>query len=440
MEELYPRIGTTLKGKWRVDGLLGVGGMATVYAATHNNGKRVAIKILHPELSRDATVRQRFVREGYAANKVGRGAVTVDDDDVTDDGAVFLVMELLEGETLEARRQRYPDGRMPVADVASAMGQVLAALVVAHGQGIVHRDLKPENIFVTHDGVVKILDFGIARLRDGSGSKSATATGAMLGTPAFLPPEQARGEWKDVDARTDLWAVGATMFDLLSGRNVHQAPTVQLLMLAAMTKDAPQLRSVAARVPPAVAMVVDRALQTSRDARWPDAAAMREALRQACPAAVEQLPPMSSRPSSGVAAVATKTELTTTYKTATSQTVAPATGSKNRRRARIAVLAVGVLGAAVFAAARLMSTAPPPAATVAAQAVPAPTAEPVTAPTASVASTPTVRPVSVADLPDVKPAAPTAPASSVRAVMKPNSPTAAPKPESAPADPFSIRR
>src|SRR6185437_15259161 len=95
-----PRIGKVLKGKWRLDAQLGAGGMATVYAATHRNGKRVAVKVLHPELSRDPVIRERFVREGYLANKVGRGAVTVDDDDVTEDGAVFLVMELLEGETL----------------------------------------------------------------------------------------------------------------------------------------------------------------------------------------------------------------------------------------------------------------------------------------------------------------------------------------------------
>jgi serine/threonine-protein kinase len=277
-----PRIGTTLKGKWSVDRVLGVGGMATVYAATHRNGKRVAIKMLHPELSRDTTVRQRFVREGYLANKVGKGAVTVDDDDVTDDGAAFIVMEMLEGETLEGRRERSLNGRLPAREVASLMDQVLDTLASAHALGVVHRDLKPENMFLTTEGVVKILDFGIARLREGSGqSKSATATGNLMGTPAYLPPEQARGRWNEVDARSDIWAVGATMFVLLTGRTVHDAETVPELLLQAMTQPAPTIRSIAPFVPEELAEVVDRALLRERDARWPDATVMRGALQDA---------------------------------------------------------------------------------------------------------------------------------------------------------------
>ncbi len=137
--------------------------MAAVYAATHRNQKRAAIKMLHPELSVDPAIRQRFLREGYVANSIGhRGAVSVNDDDVTDDGLAYLVMELLEGETIEQRWQR--KGRILSAlEALSVMDQLLDTLAAAHARGIVHRDLKPENMFLTRDGAVKILDFGIAR-------------------------------------------------------------------------------------------------------------------------------------------------------------------------------------------------------------------------------------------------------------------------------------
>jgi serine/threonine-protein kinase len=276
------RIGTMLKGKWRIDALLGAGGTAIVYAATHRNGKRVALKILRSELALAPGLRERFVREGYVANRIGRGAVAVDDDDVTDDGAAFLVMELLDGETLEARRQRSAGGRLPVAEVLGAMDQVLATLASAHAQGIVHRDLKPDNVFLTQGGVVKLLDFGIARLRDGNvADDGTTVTGMLMGTAAYMPPEQARGRWTEVDARSDLWAVGATMFTLLAGRCVHGSGTVPEVLVRAVTEPAPDLRIVAPHVPARLAAIVERALQRDKNLRWQDAISMQTALRQA---------------------------------------------------------------------------------------------------------------------------------------------------------------
>src|SRR5260221_3056621 len=219
------RVGAVLKGKLRLVSLIGVGGMAAVYAATHRNSKRVAVKILHPELSLYDQVRERFVREGYAANRVGHaGAVDILDDDVAEDGSAFLVMELLTGENLD-RRMRRKGGRLPVSEVLSLADQVLDTLEAAHSRGIIHRDIKPENVFMTREGVVKVLDFGIARIRELSSTSKATQRGAVLGTPAFMPPEQAMAIWEDVDARSDLWSVGATMFTLLTGRLVQDAAT-----------------------------------------------------------------------------------------------------------------------------------------------------------------------------------------------------------------------
>lgn len=277
------RVGSTLRDKWRIDKLLGIGGMAAVYAGAHRNGKRGAIKILHLELSQDEDSRRRFLQEGYAANRVEHpGAVSVLDDDVAEDGSVFLVMELLHGSTIDALAERQPKLRLDIGFTLTVADRLLDVLIAAHHKGIVHRDLKPENFFLTTDGTVKILDFGIARVRELQGSSSrVTRTGDAMGTPAYMPPEQALGNWNDVDARTDLWALAASMFTLITGRLVHDAPTVQQMMLAAMTKPAPPIRSVMPEVPAPVAAVIDRALSFEREKRFPDAAAMRVALRQA---------------------------------------------------------------------------------------------------------------------------------------------------------------
>jgi serine/threonine-protein kinase len=274
------RLGRVLCRKWRLDALLGVGGMAAVYAATHRNGSRVAVKILHPELLANAQARTRFLREGYVANAVGHeGAVRVLDDDTAEDGSLFLVTELLEGETLERRRRR--EGRLSEDDVLCIADQLLEVLAAAHTRGIVHRDLKPENVLVTRAGRVKVLDFGIARLRELSRASRATKSDATLGTPPYMPPEQARGLWDEVDGRADLWAVGANMFYLLTGREVHKGRTTNELLLSAMTAPAERVESVLPTIDPAVAQVVDRALAFERDERWPDAGAMREAVRRA---------------------------------------------------------------------------------------------------------------------------------------------------------------
>ncbi len=273
------RVGRSIKDKWTLDRLIGVGGMAAVYAATHRNKKQAAIKMLHPELSLDPVVRDRFLREGYASNSVGHsGAVRVDDDDVAEDGCAYIVMELLDGETVEQRWQR-KNHRLPPEEVLSLMDQLLDTLNHAHEKGIVHRDIKPENLFLTRDGAVKVLDFGIARLHELTGQVTSTQTGNTMGTPAFMAPEQARARWEDVDARTDLWAVGATMFTLLTGQFVHEGETVNETLAMAVTQPARSLATLRPDLHPALVALVDRALAYDKAERWPDAATMQEALR-----------------------------------------------------------------------------------------------------------------------------------------------------------------
>jgi class 3 adenylate cyclase/tetratricopeptide (TPR) repeat protein len=310
------RVGTRIKGKWRVDKLLGVGGMGAVYAATHRNGSRVALKILHPQLSMLGDIRARFAREGYVANAVNHpGVVRVLDDDETEDGAAFLVMELLEGETADARARRF-GGKIPVEDAITLADGLLDVLSAAHSSGIVHRDIKPENVFLTREGVVKVLDFGIARLRavtlgdeldPGAGGLDATdqpmphlrtRTGVTIGTPAFMPPEQALGRTDEVDALSDLWAVGATLFALLSGRIVHDAKTHMEVVIAAATAQAKSLGAVAPDTPKTLIDVVDKALAFKKEDRWTSARAMREAVRQAFPTHRTSVSMSSSHPSS----------------------------------------------------------------------------------------------------------------------------------------------
>src|SRR5215471_16950561 len=168
------RVGRLVGGKWRLDALIGVGGMAAVYMATHRNGSMAALKILHEDIARNGEVRERFLREAYIANKVDHaGTVRVLDDDTDEQGAPYIVMELLRGESIDRRAEK-AGGRLSVAETLEIVDQTLAVLEAAHKQAIVHRDLKPENLFWTDQGQLKVLDFGIARLREENSRRTQT--------------------------------------------------------------------------------------------------------------------------------------------------------------------------------------------------------------------------------------------------------------------------
>jgi serine/threonine-protein kinase len=313
------RVGQVLRNKFTIERVIDIGGMAAVFAATHRNGKRVAIKMLHPYIATNADVRERFLREGYAANKVEhRGAVQILDDDTLEDGAVFIVMELLEGESLEKWMARAPEGRVPAHDVLAIADQVLDVLGAFHTQKVIHRDIKPGNLFITKDGVVKVLDFGLARLRDPrAGNIAPTGAGIVLGTVAYMPPEQAQGKSDAIDARSDLFAVGAVMFQALTGKLFIKGHTAIERLMNAMKDPAPKLASVLPGVPEYLADVVDTALAYDKTKRWADANDMRQAVRIAYSALIAeaqkragnatphhaqiapQAPPMSTPPMSG---------------------------------------------------------------------------------------------------------------------------------------------
>ncbi len=276
------RVGRTLNGQWRLDSVLGVGGMAAVYRAVQPDGSAVAVKMLHPEISADAELRERFLREGYAANRIPHDGVLKVLGDAVDqaDGAAFLVMELLDGEALDARLER-KGGSLPRGEVLAIGASAADALCAAHQQGVLHRDIKPDNLFLTRDGRVKILDFGLARLAERQGQASSTREGAVLGTPAFMSPEHAMGRWSQIDARADVWSLGATLFTLLTGKNVHEGATPMDVLVAAATKPARSLAEVAPQLGAEVASVIDRAVAFRPEDRYPDMASFKLALDHA---------------------------------------------------------------------------------------------------------------------------------------------------------------
>lgn len=271
-------IGSLVAGRWRIEGLLGVGGMATVYRAVHeNNQRRVALKVLHRDLNAILELRERFFQEAYVSNQVPHpGTVKALDDGQLEDGTPFLVLEFLEGQTLE-QRWAGAENRLPWDEVARAVLALLEILEAAHGHGVIHRDIKPDNVFLCRSGEVKLLDFGIAKEMD-SKRGYTTQMGSTLGTPAFMPPEQARGHWGSVNATSDLWAVAAMMFTLLTGSFVHARRTYNEILLNAMTRPAPSIGSILPDLPAEVAAFIDRGLSFDQKDRHVDAAQMRREL------------------------------------------------------------------------------------------------------------------------------------------------------------------
>ena len=198
-------------GPYTLRAELGHGGMGVVYTAQDPRLKRqVAIKVLPPDLIRDDTAKQRFLQEAQAASALDHPNIcTIFEINETTDGQLYLVMAYYEGETLQKGIERGPLALDDAIDIATQVGQGLAE---AHGAGIVHRDIKPANLLIAKGGMIKILDFGLAKL---AGAEGVTQTGTTVGTVAYMSPEQARGE--EVDHRTDIWSVGVVLYEMMTG-------------------------------------------------------------------------------------------------------------------------------------------------------------------------------------------------------------------------------
>jgi serine/threonine protein kinase len=242
--------------------------MATVYRATRLLiGDTVAVKILHPEQLRDPQAPERFRREAQAAARLKhQNAVTIYDFGISDGGIVYLVMELVEGQSL--RWLIKEQGPLVPSAASEIMTQVCAALDEAHTQKVVHRDIKPDNIIVATSASglrVKVLDFGIARLRDMSGFGNLTQTGSVMGTPQYMSPEQCLGE--ELDGRSDIYSLGVVLYEMLAGVVPFNSPTSMAVVVQHVNSAPPPLRVLNVSISPAVEAVVMRALEKRRDAR-----------------------------------------------------------------------------------------------------------------------------------------------------------------------------
>ena len=275
-------VGVVVAGAYEITHLLGKGGMGAVWAARHLRlpGKRVAIKVLLGG-TEDAQALARFRREAEVASRIGHaGIVEVLDFNQLPDGTPYQVLEYLAGESLGARLRRGP---LPVPTALDYARQIGSALAAAHRAGVIHRDLKPENIFLCPTdagGVVaervKVLDFGISKIRGSQTVK--TQDQVLIGTPQYMAPEQASGQNASIDARTDLFALGAIVYEMLAGRPAFSGESLVGVIMNVLTGTPVPLATLAPHVTPEVTAALDRALAKKADDRFPDVAAFIEAL------------------------------------------------------------------------------------------------------------------------------------------------------------------
>ena len=290
-------------GRYEIVRKIAEGGMGEVFEARHHMTKKtIALKVLFPHIGKNESSRQRFLREVSAPAQIGHdGIVDVLDSGVDTDGSLFVAMEMLQGDTVREWLDRGGHDRDAILDLFDRVFDPLAA---AHSRGIVHRDLKPENVFLHETGkgtaVVKILDFGIARDLDTS-QDNVTKTGIAMGTPHYMAPEQAMSA-KGVTAAADIWALGAMMFEALTGRTPFDGETPSAIVVHACTQPHPPVRQLVPDLDPRIADLVDRCLAKEPSQRPPDAGALQRELRAARPG--------RSAPSAAMPAPAMATPLT----------------------------------------------------------------------------------------------------------------------------------
>ncbi len=342
-------IGQTL-GTYTIERELGRGGMGAVYTAVHSLlGRRAAVKVLLPELSKDQAIVQRFFNEARAATAIKHPSIVeIYDFGWAPDGSAFIVMELMEGESLATRLQRL--GRLPVAQAVTIARQIANALGAAHKAGIVHRDLKPDNVFLVSDievatgERVKLLDFGIATLA-AEGAASRTTTGAIMGTPVYMSPEQCEGA-RQVDHRTDLYALGCILFQMIAGRVPFESEGVGGLIGMHLYVAPPTLRSVVPDAPAEIEAVVARLLAKPPGERYQSAEELVAALGRAGTA--PSFPPSMPHNAAIAPMAPSRSPPSTTLSAAASAGTVPRTESTSSKRGLwFALAGVGVVAAGV---------------------------------------------------------------------------------------------
>ncbi len=302
---------TLVAGKYQLIKMIGRGGMGSVWEGRHTTlGTRVAIKFIEAEYAGSEEAVSRFDNEAKAAAKIdSKHAIKIYDHGVTDDGKPYIVMEMLTGEPLDKRIERL--GRIPLQDVARIFQQVCRGLGRAHEHGIIHRDLKPENIFLCttpdeDEEYAKVLDFGIAKIKGAAGQQlsNSTKTGAVLGTPYFMSPEQARG-LRDIDHRTDLWSLGVIVFKCVTGVLPFDGESLGDLLVKICTTQIPVPSQVLPGLPPAFDAWFARALEREPQKRFASAHEMSDALSYACGVSVRRPANHQNQSSPGMGNAAT---------------------------------------------------------------------------------------------------------------------------------------
>jgi serine/threonine-protein kinase len=277
-------IGQLIDSKYRIVRMLGQGGMGAVYEGENVRiHHRVAIKVLHAGIATNSDALERFEREAQAAGKIGSDhIVEVYDLGELANGSRYMVMEYLEGENLSMRIQNH--GRMPAEAIAPVMMQLLEGLGAAHAAGIVHRDLKPDNIFLvrskkTGGDFVKIVDFGVSKFNklSGDSAMSMTRTGAVIGTPYYMSPEQAKGA-KSTDHRSDLYSVGVVLYECATGQVPFQADTFNELMFKIVLETPPDPEVLVQGIDPRFAAIIKKAMAREADARFQTAGEFQQAI------------------------------------------------------------------------------------------------------------------------------------------------------------------
>jgi eukaryotic-like serine/threonine-protein kinase len=262
--------GDLLQSRYRLIRLLGSGASGAVWHARNELIDRdVALKIMRPDVAEDAVALQRFFNEAKASGRVrSPSIVEILDLGQAEDGSPFLVFELLEGEGLDEKLRR--EGTVAPEPLLEMFVGVAKALEMAHAHGIIHRDLKPANIFVGKNAsgqpVAKILDFGISKVFDTGHNFTLTRTGTVVGSPAYMSPEQAGGR-EDIDGRADIWSLGVVMYEALTGTLPHQAANYNALMVRILTQDCDPVMTRKTDLPPSVCAIVDACLKRERDER-----------------------------------------------------------------------------------------------------------------------------------------------------------------------------
>ncbi|MBK7070715.1 MAG: serine/threonine protein kinase [Myxococcales bacterium] len=344
-------LGQTL-GSYTIERELGRGGMGAVYAAVHTLlGRRAAVKVLLAELSRDQAQVQRFFNEARAATAIKHPSIVeIYDFGWAADGSAYIVMELMDGEPLSARLKRI--GRLSVAQAATIARQAATALAAAHRAGIVHRDLKPDNVFLVPDEEVaggervKLLDFGIAKLA-APGAASRTTTGAIMGTPLYMSPEQCEGA-RAVDHRTDLYALGCVLFEMVAGRVPFISDGVGGLIGMHLHVPPPRLRELAPDAPAELEAIVARLLAKAPDDRYQTADEVAAALARVAGVAITA-PGPAAAPPSALTPAATAGGATTLSAAASAHAAQPVAAGGGRRGLWIALGGAAVVAGAAIA-------------------------------------------------------------------------------------------